>query len=149
MRRCRLFCHNQGIYLDVYTSNKVIRRSSPVTLRKSVLRCYKIDFAFFLPGFSSTNIHNSQDSRGRGGYLFMTCLICLINVMICIFDCEEFVHGTFEDCIGFCNSHTIATFISESLLGKNRVTMAILQNCLGTTVDVELEEHNDCLPKNK
>ena len=50
-------------------------------------------------------MQNSQGSRGRGGYLFMTCLIYLVSVMIYIFNCEEFIYGTFEDCIGLCNSH--------------------------------------------
>ena len=67
------------------------------------------------------NIHNSQDSRGRGGYLFMTCLICLVSVMICIFNWEKFIYGTFEDCIAL---------ISESLVGNTSVTMSILQKCL-------------------
>ena len=35
----------------------------------------------------------------------MTCLICLASVMICIFNCEEFIYGTFEDCVGLCNSY--------------------------------------------
>ena len=33
------------------------------------------------------------------------CLICLVSVMICIFNCEEFFYWTLEDCIGLCNSH--------------------------------------------
>ena len=31
-------------------------------------------FVFFLSGFSFTSIHDSQDSRGRGGYLFNSSL---------------------------------------------------------------------------
>ena len=40
-----------------------------------------------------------QQWEGRD-YHFLTCLIWLLSVMICIFICEEF-----EDCIGLCNSH--------------------------------------------
>ena len=45
---------------------KVLRHSSPIIIRKSVLTCCKAEFAsfFFLSGFSFTNIHNSHDSRG-------------------------------------------------------------------------------------
>ena len=61
----------------------------------------------------------------------MTYLICLLSVMICIFNCEEFMYGPFEDCIGLRNSY-YCSLISESLLGNARVTMIILQKCLGT-----------------
>ena len=33
------------------------------------------------------------------------CFICLVCFMISIFDWEEFIYGTFEDCIGLFNSH--------------------------------------------
>ena len=112
----------------IYTSDKALRRSSPIILRKSVLRCCKVEFAFFLSGFSFTNIHDSQDSRGKGGYLFMTCLICLVSVMTCIFNCEEFIYGTFEDCIGLRNSHYCSSYFRIS----TRVTMGILHKCLDT-----------------
>ena len=115
----------------MYTSYKALRRSSPTILRKSVLRCCKIEFAFFLSGFSFTNIHDSQDSRGRGGYLLMACLIYLVSVMVCIFNCEDFIYGTFEDCNGLFN-FTIAPLFSESLLGNTHVSMEIPQKCLGT-----------------
>ena len=35
-------------------------------------------------------------------------------------ECEEFMYGTFEDCFKI-------SFVLESLLGKNPVTIAILQ----------------------
>ena len=64
-------------------------------------------------------------TAGEGeDYLSMTCLICLVSVMICNFNCKEFIYETFEDCIGLCNS-TIAPLISEFLLGNTGVTMAI------------------------
>ena len=47
---------------------KELRRSSPIIFRKSFLKCCKADFAFlifFLSGFFFTNIHDSQDSKGR------------------------------------------------------------------------------------
>ena len=85
-------------------------RSSPIIFRKSVLRCCKVELALFLSGFFFTNSHDSQNSRGRGGYLFMTCLICLVSVLICILNCEEFIYGTFEDCIGLFNSHYCSSY---------------------------------------
>ena len=60
-----------------------------------------------------------------GGYLSMTCLICLVSVMVCIFHCEEFIYGTLRIVLVFVTL-TIALLISESLLGKTSVTMAIL-----------------------
>ena len=37
--------------------------------------------------------------------ILFPCLISLVNVMICIFNWEEFIYGMFEDCIGLFNSH--------------------------------------------
>ena len=45
---------------------KALRRSSPIILRMSVLRCCKAEFALFLSRFSFTNIYDSRDSRGSG-----------------------------------------------------------------------------------
>ena len=56
-----------------------------------------------------------------GGYLCMNCLICLVSVMICIFNYEEFLCGTFEDCLVFV-IFIIAPVVSESLLGNTRIT---------------------------
>ena len=61
----------------------------------------------------------------------MTCLICLVSVMIYIFNWEEVIYETFEDCIGL-SILTIAPLTSEFLLGNTRVIMAILRKCLGT-----------------
>ena len=36
--------------------------------------------------------------------------ICLVSVIIHIFNCEEFIYGTFEDCIGLCSSHFCSSF---------------------------------------
>ena len=36
--------------------------------------------------------------------LLFLCLICLVSVMICIFNSEEFIYGIFEDYIGLLNS---------------------------------------------
>ena len=114
MHRCRLFCDNQGIYRDEYIKVKALRRSSSIIIRKSVLRCYKVEFPFFLSGFSFANIHDSQDSMGRGDYLFMIYLICLVSVMICIFNGEKFIYGTFEDCVGLCNSPYCSSYFRIS-----------------------------------
>ena len=51
--------------------------------------------------------------------------------MICIFKCEELFTGRLRIAFVFAIL-TIAPAISESLLGNNPVTMAILQKCLGT-----------------
>ena len=39
--------------------------------------------------------------RAASHHNFVTCLIGLVGVVICIFSWEEFFDGTFEDCIGF------------------------------------------------
>ena len=45
---------------------KELRCSSPITLQKFVHTSCKVEFvSFFLSGFSFTNNHDSQDSRGR------------------------------------------------------------------------------------
>ena len=49
-----------------------------------------------------------------------SCLICLVSVMICIFNSQEFIYGKFEDCLGLCNFHYC------SLLGKTPATMAMV-----------------------
>ena len=47
MHRYQLLCHDQGIYLnEFFTSDKALRSSSPIILRKFVLRCCKAEFAF-------------------------------------------------------------------------------------------------------
>ena len=56
-------------------------KSSPVILRvlyqnkyfsnQWFWRLLKVNLLFFLFGFSLMNIHESQDSRGRGGYFFL------------------------------------------------------------------------------
>ena len=48
--------------------------------------------------------------------------------MMYVFNCEEFIYGTFEDCIGLYNSHYFSSY-SESLLGNIHFTMAMLQKC--------------------
>ena len=39
-----------------------------------MMQMYILFCFFFLSGFSFTSIHDSQDSRGRGGYLFNSSL---------------------------------------------------------------------------
>ena len=46
--------------------DKALRRSLPIIHKKSVLRCCKPEFAFFLPRLSFTNIYDSQDNRESG-----------------------------------------------------------------------------------
>ena len=55
----------------------------------------------------------------------MICVICLVSVMICIL-----FTGHLRIVLIFAIL-TITPLISESLLGNTRVTMAILQKCLG------------------
>ena len=60
------------------------------------------------------------------------CVICLVSVMICIFNCEEFSFtGRFRVVLVFAIL-TVAPLVSESLLGNTPLTMAILQKCMGT-----------------
>ena len=61
---------------------------------------------------------------------FCSIALSLVTV-ICIFNSEEFIYGTFADFIGLC-SFDYCSFILESLLDKTAVTMAILQKCLDT-----------------
>ena len=56
----------------------------------------------------------------------------MFSVMICIFNWEEFIYGTFEDCIDGFAILIIAPLISESLLGNIFVTIVIFQKCLDT-----------------
>ena len=37
--------------------------------------------------------------------LTLTFVICLVSVMRCMFNSEEFIYRMFEDCIGLFNSH--------------------------------------------
>ena len=56
---------------------KELRRSSLIILRKFLLTRCKAKFAFFvsLSGFSSTNIHNLQDTRCKGKLsLYILCI---------------------------------------------------------------------------
>ena len=62
----------------------------------------------------------------------MTCLICLVSVIICIFNCEKNGNirtGHLRIVLVFA-IFTIGPLILECLLGNNRVTMAILQKFL-------------------
>ena len=62
----------------------------------------------------------------------MTCLICLVSVMTCVFNCAKSLFtGRFRIVLVFAIL-TITPLISESLLGNTRVTMEIFQKCLGT-----------------
>ena len=62
--------------------------------------------------------------------------------MICTFNSEDFIYGTFEDYIGLFNSHYRSFFVSEPLLGNTPVTMAILQKCLWTPFHHKLAQYN-------
>ena len=62
-----------------------------------------------------------------GGFLFTISLICLVSVMIFIFNCENLFTGRLRIVLVFVIL-TIATRISESLLCNTRVTMAISKN---------------------
>ena len=130
MHRLQLFCHNQGIYLNEYIQMtkyyNALHPSYSENLLK-VLDVVKQNLLFFYLGFLS-QIFMIHRTAGEGqGYLSMTCLICLVSVMIYISICEEFIYGMFEDCIGLCNSIAL---ISESPLSNTPITMAILQKCL-------------------
>ena len=118
------------VIIKEYISMNIYKWQSIKTLllRKSVLRCCKVEFALFLSRFSLTNIHDSQNSRGRVVYLFMTCLICLVSVMISVLNCEEFM-GRLRIALVFAIL-TIAPLILESLQGNARITMETLQKCL-------------------
>ena len=47
-------------------------------------------------------------------YLLLPCLICLVSVMIYMFNLEEFIYETFEDCIGLFNSYYLS-FLCQNL----------------------------------
>ena len=96
MHRCQLFCHNQGMYLNDYGSSCQIETSPLIfsanhwtgfcIIGTSVMRDSRRSLStyteslflhglkhnllfvvvFFLSGFFSTSIHNSQDSMWRG-----------------------------------------------------------------------------------
>ena len=132
MYRFRLFCHNQGISRWIHTNGKALRRSSSIILRKSVgsLRCCEAEFAFFLSGFSFTNIHDSQDSKGRGRIsLWLALSVWLVSYLFST--AKSLLTGRLRIVLVFVIL-TIAPLISKYLLGNTRVTMAILQKCLGS-----------------
>ena len=130
MPRCRLLCHNQGIYLDEYIRCDVSRDFSGIPLvskithssvtsfntsfnasfNTSILLCRSMDWFLYdrdlchervlhpsseslflnnlkckycnLSGFSFTNIHDSQDSKGRGKlslYILSTTSTCFTD----------------------------------------------------------------------
>ena len=135
MHRRRLFCQNQRIYLDEYI--QVIKNYNalqPSYSKSLFLDVVKQNLLFFYLVFLSRIFTNHRTAGEGGDYLFMTCLICLVCVMICIFNSEELIYGTFKDCIDLCNSHYCFSYF-RSLIGNTRVTMAILMiilKCLGT-----------------
>ena len=102
-----IFSKPRNISQWIYTSDKPFRRSSLIILRKFILRCCKVEFAFFLSGFRIFTIHRTA---GEGKAIFMTCLTCLVTVMICIFNCEVFIYDKFKDYIGLCNSQYYSSY---------------------------------------
>ena len=38
----------------------------------------------------------------------------LVSVMMCIFNCEEFIYGTFEDCFDLCKFHYCSSYFRIS-----------------------------------
>ena len=52
-------------------------------------------------------------------FLKFTCLICLVSVLICISNCEDFICRTFEDCIGLCDTHYCCSYFRRHLFIKN------------------------------
>ena len=128
MYRCRSFCHNQGIYLGEYMQ---MTKHQGALHPSSVLRFRKVEFAFLLSGFFSMNNYDSQNSRERGSYLFMICLICLVSVMYVFSTAKSLFTGHLRIVLIF-RILTIAPLISKFLLGNTRVIMEILQKFLGT-----------------
>ena len=80
----------RNISRRIHTSNKALRRFSPIILRKSISTYrkseFRVVFFFFLLVLSIwlfTNIHESQVSRGRGRlsfYIFSTPAICFTDI---------------------------------------------------------------------
>ena len=91
----------------------------------SVLRCCKVEFAFSLSGFSFKNIHDSQNSRGRGGYLLRLALSVWLMSWHVFSTAKSLFIGRFRIVLVFVIL-TIAPLISEPLLGSTRVIMTIL-----------------------
>ena len=155
MRRCRLLCRNQGIYLDEYiqvTKHKLfhegdscrietsplicsanqytdfytigtslmkeLRRSSPIILRKSVLTCRKAEitffgFFFFCLGFLS-QIFTIHRAAGEGGSYLFIFFLPLHPLHRHLDIGRVIVAESFEDCIGFYNSHYCSSYFKIS-----------------------------------
>ena len=134
MHRCRLFSHNQGIYLDEYrqeTSDKTLRRSSTIILRKYFLTCCKAEFAFLSiwDFFHKYSWFTEQQGKRETISVWLALSVWLLSVMIYIFNCEEVIYGTLR-VVSLFTILTIAhPLILKSLLGNTRVTTA---KCLGT-----------------
>ena len=129
MNRCRLFCHNQGIYRWIYTSDNTWRRCSPIILWMSVLRCCKVEFIFFLSGFFS-RIFAIDRTAGEGEAISLWLALSVALVSWYVFSIPK---SSFTGCLRILLVYailTIAYLISESLLGNTRVIMAILHKCL-------------------
>ena len=83
-----LLRRSMGWFLYDRVLRHELRRSSSIILQNSALTSCKAEFAFcflflFLSGFSFTNIHDSQDSKGRGKlslYFFSTTSTCFSDI---------------------------------------------------------------------
>ena len=123
----------------IHTSDKALRRPFPIILRKSVLSCHhtplylsSYSVSLFCSGFYFTNIHDSQDSRGKGEAVSLWLALSVWLVLWYKFStAKRLFTGRLRNVLVFAIL-TIAPLISESLLGNTRVTMAILQKCLST-----------------
>ena len=122
---------SRNIFQWIYASDKALIRSSPIILQKSVLRCCKVEFALFYLGFLSRifMIHRTAE-QGEAISLWFVLSVWLLSWYV-FSTAKSLFKGRLRIVLIFAIL-TIAPLISKSLPGNTRVTMAILQKCLGT-----------------
>ena len=127
MHRCWLFCHNQGIYLDEYM--QVTKH--PTYLGSLFLDVVKQNSLFFSICVFFHEYSRFTWQQGKGEAISLLIAISIWLVSWYVFSTVESSFTRHLRIVLVSPILTIAPLISESLLGKIRVTMAILWQSSG------------------
>ena len=118
------------ISMNTYKWQSIKEALPPSYSENLFLVVVKQNSLFSLAGFSFTNIHDSQDSRGRGRLslydlsLFGYCHDIYFQLW------RGYLQDVWELYLSLQFSRLLHLF--QNLLGNTRATMEILQKCLGT-----------------
>ena len=74
-------------------------------------------------------------------WLLFPCLICLVSVMMCTFNLEEVIYGTFEDYIGHFSSHQ-SSFLCQSLYLVIPLLLWQFSKSVWGPINHKLAQHN-------